>query len=68
MLLAAGFIATVIVLESGPVYQVFMANFHGRSLSSLQWIWLVGSCALVLLLCSLAVILPMRLGERRLRG
>ena len=33
MLLAAGFIATVIILEAGPVYQVFMADFHGRSLS-----------------------------------
>ncbi|MBU2053846.1 MAG: hypothetical protein KJ936_03590 [Proteobacteria bacterium] len=68
MLLAAGFIAMVIVLEAGPVYQVFMADFRGRSLSGLQWAWLVGSFALVVLLCVLAVILPMRFGERRLRG
>jgi ABC-2 type transport system permease protein len=67
MLLAAGFIALVIVLEAGPVYAVFMAGFHGRSLSGLQWLWLVVSFSLVLLLCILAVILPMRLGERRLR-
>lgn len=68
MLLAAGFIALVIVLEAGPVYAVFMAGFRGRSLSGLQWIWLVVSFTLVILLCILAVILPMRLGERRLRG
>ncbi len=68
MLLAAGFIAAVIVLEAGPVYAVFMAGFHGRSLSGLQWVWLVVSFTLVVLLCILAVILPMRLGERRLRG
>ena len=68
MLLAAGFIAAVIVLEAGPVYQLFMADFHGRSLSGLQWAWLIVSFALVLLLCILAVLLPMRLGERRLRG
>ncbi|MHB8907331.1 MAG: putative ABC transporter permease subunit [Syntrophales bacterium] len=68
MLLAAGFIAAVIVLEAGPVYAVFMANLHGRTLSRLQWVWLVASFALVVLLCILAVILPMRLGERRLRG
>ncbi len=68
MLLAAGFIAAVIVLEAGPVYAVFMAGFHGRSLSGLQWVWLVVSFTLVILLCILAVILPMRLGERRLRG
>ena len=58
MLLAAGFIAMVIVLEAGPVYQVFMADFRGRSLSGLQWAWLFGSFALVVLLCVLAVILP----------
>jgi flagellar biogenesis protein FliO len=45
-----------------------MADFHGRSLSGLQWAWLIVSFALVLLLCILAVYLPMRLGERRLRG
>ena len=66
MLLAAGFIAAVIVLEAGPVYTVFMAGFHGRSLTGLQLVWLVVSFALVLLLCILTVILPMRLGERRL--
>lgn len=68
MLLAAGFIAAVIVLEAGPVYAVFTAGFHGRSLSGLQWVWLIVSFTLVVLLCILAVILPMRLGERRLRG
>ena len=68
MLLAAGFIASVIVLEAGPVYAVFMAGFRGRSLSGLQRVWLVVSFTLVILLCILAVVLPMRLGERRLRG
>jgi ABC-2 type transport system permease protein len=66
MLLAAGFIATVIVLEAGPVYTVFMADFHGRVLSGLQWLWLIVSFALVILLCILAVIIPMRLGGKRL--
>jgi ABC-2 type transport system permease protein len=67
MLLAAGFITAVIVLEAGPVYAVFMAGFRGRSLSGLQWVWLVVSFTLVILLCILAVILPMRLGKRRLK-
>ena len=66
MILCAGFIATVIVLEAGPVYSVFMAGFRGVSLTALQWIWLAGSFSLVLLLCILAVVLPMRWGERRL--
>jgi ABC-2 type transport system permease protein len=68
MILCAGFIGLVIILEAGPVYAVFMAGIRGQSLSILQWIWLVISFALVLLLCILAVILPMRLGERRLEG
>jgi ABC-2 type transport system permease protein len=68
MLLAAGFIAVVIVLEAGPVYTVLMAGFRGRSLSGLQLVWLVVSFTLVLVLCILAVILPMRFGERRLAG
>ena len=66
MLLAVGFIAVVIILEAGPVYAVFMAGLHGRTLSGLHWVWLVISFALVGLLCALAVILPMRFGERRL--
>jgi ABC-2 type transport system permease protein len=67
MILCTVFIGLVIVLEAGPVYQVFMSGIHGRSLSAGQWLWLVGSFSLALLLCILAVILPMRIGERRLQ-
>jgi ABC-2 type transport system permease protein len=67
MILCAGFIGVIIILEAGPVYSVFMADIRGASLSALQWVWLIGSFSLVLLLCVLAVILPMRLGEQRLK-
>jgi ABC-2 type transport system permease protein len=66
MIICAGFIAAVIVLEAGPVYSIFMAGIRRVSLSSLQWIWLAGSFSLVILLCILAVTVPMRWGERRL--
>lgn len=66
MILCAGFVGLIIILEAGPVYTVFMAGIRGQALSWLQWIWLVVSFALVLLLSVLAVILPMRLGRRRL--
>jgi ABC-2 type transport system permease protein len=66
MILCAGFIAVVIILEAGPVYSVFMADFRGVSLTALQWIWLIGSFSVVLVLCILSVVLPMRWGERRL--
>jgi ABC-2 type transport system permease protein len=68
MILCAGFIGIIIILEAGPVYSVFMAGIRGVSLSALQWVWLIGSFSLVLLLCVLAVILPMRLGEKRLNA
>ncbi|HAJ26162.1 MAG TPA: hypothetical protein DCG53_02765 [Syntrophus sp. (in: bacteria)] len=67
MTICAGFIALVIVLEAGPVYAVFMAGIRGRALDMLQWTWLIGSFCLVLVLCALAVALPMKMGEKRLR-
>jgi len=66
MILCAGFIGIIVILEAGPVYSVFMAGIRGESLTPLQWVWLVGSFSLVLLLCVLATVLPMRWGERRL--
>jgi ABC-2 type transport system permease protein len=66
MLLAAGFIALVIILEAGPVYQLFMADIHQRILTASQLMWLIGSFSLVLLACILSVALPMRFGKRRL--
>jgi ABC-2 type transport system permease protein len=66
MLISAAFIAAVIVLEAGPVYRLFMADINGKSLTGMQTLWIILSFLIVLLLCVLAVILPLRLGERRL--
>jgi ABC-2 type transport system permease protein len=68
MILCTVFIGIVIILEAGPVYQIFMAGIHGRSLPVIQWVWLVVAFSMALLLCILAVILPMRIGERRLQS
>lgn len=67
MTICAGFIALVIVLEAGPVYAVFMAGLRGQGLDALQWVWLIGSFCLVLVLCALAVAVPMKMGEKRLQ-
>jgi ABC-2 type transport system permease protein len=67
MILCTVFIGLVIILEAGPVYQVFMAGVQGRGLTAGKWAWLVISFALALLLCVLAVLVPMRIGERRLQ-
>jgi ABC-2 type transport system permease protein len=66
MTLCIGFIASVIVLEAGPVYSIFMTGICGSSLTGFQWVWLVGSFFIVLFLCSITVVTPMRLGERRI--
>jgi ABC-2 type transport system permease protein len=66
MILCATFVGGIVLLEAGPVYNLFMAGFHQRTLSTLEWVWIVGSFLLSMVICVLALILPMRFGERRL--
>jgi ABC-2 type transport system permease protein len=66
MTLCIGFIASVIVLEAGPVYNIFMTGIRGVGLKRFQWVWLVGSFSVVLALCLTAIMIPMRLGEKRI--
>ncbi|MFO7666487.1 MAG: hypothetical protein R6V76_07715 [Desulfobacterales bacterium] len=66
MMLCAGYIMAVIVLEAGPVYSIFMASVHERSMTILQWIWTVVSFSMVAVIGILAIFLPMRFGEKGL--
>jgi ABC-2 type transport system permease protein len=66
MLVAAGFIGLVLILEAGPVYRIFMAGFRDRALTSLEWVWTVASFTLAAGICTAAFLLPMRYGHRRL--
>ena len=66
MILCVGFVGLVIILEAGPVYQIFMAEINDKDLSILNWIWTIFSFSLVLVLCILAVIIPMKYGEKQL--
>lgn len=66
MILSAGFIGVVTILEAGPVYSVFMAGISGNDITTIQWIWFAGSFSMVIALCVLAVVVPMRLGKRTL--
>ena len=66
MLLCMGFIGSIIVLEAGPVYTIFMAKLRGASITAGQWIWIVFSFGLVAVMNVLAVFWPMRLGVRSL--
>ena len=67
MILSAAFIGTIIVLEAGPVYTIFMAEIREEQLSYGEYIWIVGSFLVALLVSVLAVILPMTYGEKRLK-
>ncbi len=68
MMLDAAFIGTIIMLEAGPVYNLFMANLRQRPLSPFEWIWIIGSLLLCLIICVLALVLPLRFGVRRLEN
>jgi ABC-2 type transport system permease protein len=66
MTISIGFIGLVIVFEAGPVYNIFMTGIRGVALSLFQWLWLVGSFSIVLALCTGAVVIPMRLGAKKI--
>ncbi|MGQ9648203.1 MAG: putative ABC transporter permease subunit, partial [Thermodesulfobacteriota bacterium] len=59
MTLSIGFIVAVIALEAGPVYALFMSGIRGSGPKGCQWLWLAGSFAVVLVLCAMAVVIPM---------
>ena len=62
MIFCALFIAAVIVLEAGPVYIIFTANVKGVPISGLQWVMIIPSFLVVLLIIALTVYKPMKLG------
>jgi ABC-2 type transport system permease protein len=66
MVASAAVIGAVILLEAGPVYRLFMAGLHGKPVSPAVWAWTAVSFGLALGLSLLAILLPLRLGERRL--
>ena len=66
MILCAGYIGIVIVLEAGPVYSIFMAEINRQALSMLNWLWITVSFSIAFTLSILAVILPMNFGEKKL--
>jgi len=66
MIVCAGYIGLIILIEAGPVYHLFMADFRGKTLSAAVWLWIIGSFAAAFVFSLLAIALPMRFGENRL--
>ncbi len=66
MIVCAGYIGAIVLLEAGPVYNLFMADLRGKVISLGTWLWIYGSFTTVLVLSLLAIFLPIRFGESRL--
>jgi len=66
MIVCAGYIGAIILLEAGPVYHLFMADIRGKIISLATWLWIVGSFGAAFVFSLLAIALPMRFGEKRL--
>jgi ABC-2 type transport system permease protein len=66
MIVCAGYIGLVILIEAGPVYNLFMADIRGRALSPGTWIWIIAAFSVTLGFSLLAIALPMRFGEKHL--
>jgi len=66
MLLCAGFIGMVLLLEAGPVYKILMLEIRGQTLRQLDWIWIIASFTTVVILGCIAIVVPMKFGEKRL--
>jgi ABC-2 type transport system permease protein len=66
MMVCAGYVGAVVIIEAGPVYRLFMANIQGKVLTVFEWVWILGSFILVFSLSIAAVMVPMKFGEKRL--
>jgi ABC-2 type transport system permease protein len=66
MLLSAGLIGLVIILEAQPVYRLFMADAAKRLLSPLDWVWVIVCFTMVGVICMAAIYFPMKYGEKHL--
>lgn len=66
MMVCAGYIAAIILLEAGPVYHLFMADIRGKIIPAGVWLWIVGSFSAAFVISLISIILPMRFGEARL--
>jgi len=66
MIISMAFIALVIVLEARPVYVIFMARLNRITLTPWEWTWTLFPFLIVILVMILAVVLPLRIGLKRM--
>lgn len=66
MILSMVFVGAVVILEAWPVYTIFMAELNNRALSLFEWAGVFFSFSGVAVLNGAAVIIPMRLGLKKI--
>jgi ABC-2 type transport system permease protein len=66
MIVSAIYIVLIIVIEAGPVYIFFMADFSGRAVTGLQWFLIIISFSVIVAINLFAVIKPLRMGIKSL--
>jgi ABC-2 type transport system permease protein len=66
MIVCVGYIGLIILIEAGPVYNLFMADIRGKILTPATWVWIIGSFTAAFVLSLVAIAYPIRFGEKRL--
>ncbi len=66
MIACTGYIGAVIMIEAGPVYTLFTAGIKETRPSGSMWLWIIGSFAAAFIINIIAIVLPMKFGEKKL--
>ena len=67
MIISSLFIGSVVILEAGPVYILFMSQVRGNAISSIQWLFIVLSFSAVIVINVVAIFRPMKVGLKALQ-
>ena len=68
MIISALFMAVIIVLESGPVYIIFMADIGKREISPGQWALIACAFILVIAITAFTIYKPLKMGVDALKN
>jgi hypothetical protein len=66
MMTTVALLTVVIMIEAVPVYRYLRAGFRGEAMSVDAT--MVGAFAIVVLICVLATLIPLKVGLRRMEG
>ncbi|MBL7224668.1 MAG: hypothetical protein ISS59_00920 [Desulfobacteraceae bacterium] len=67
MIISSLFIGLIVILEAGPVYMLFMSQVRGSVISPIEWLFIVLSFSAVIVINSVAIFRPMKIGLNALR-